>query len=169
MTYFLFVTTRLLLGLAWLLLLISMVLPQVQVIYHGQNQGVVNGFFAAIAALVLGLNFLLSFSWYGFNPLSTEMALILAIMLSDLLFIVSPLALIKPGLGKFIGPSLYWGLNVTCLVLFIMVTPQILHPPIVQGFINTFQPLPNLFLWISAQTLLTLAASTQLLRKYMVR
>ena len=157
--------TRLLLAMAWLLLLICMFLPQVQIIYHDQIYGPLDGFFVAIAAFVLGLNFLLTFQ-YSYAPFSFESIIILAIMLSDLLFIVSPLALIKRGAGNLIGPSLYWTLNVMCLMLFVLATPQILNA---QVSINGIQLLPNLLLWLSAQTILTLSASTQILGKYSLR
>lgn len=165
MAHTFFGITRLLLAMAWLLLLICMFLPQVQVIYHDQIYGPLNGFFVAIAAFVLGLNFLLTFQ-YLFVSNSFEPIIILAIMLSDLLFIVSPLVLIKRRAGNLIGPGLYWLLNVMCLMLFILATPQILNA---QVSINGLQLLPNLLLWLSAQTILTLSAGAQILDKYSLR
>ena len=163
MTHTLFGITRLLLGIAWLLLLICMFLPQVQVNHHDQIYGPLDGYFVAIAAFVLGLN--LTFQ-YSYASSSFESIIILAIMLSDLLFIISPLVLIKRGTGNLIGPIFYWALNVVCLILFVWVTPQILTAQ-VSG--NGIQLLPNLLLWVSAQTILTLAASTQILDRYSLR
>jgi hypothetical protein len=61
MTHLLWSITRILLAIAWLLLVIGMFLSQVQIIYHGQNWETHNGFFVTGAAFFFGLIFLLSF------------------------------------------------------------------------------------------------------------
>ncbi len=104
------------------------------------------------------------------RPASSALAVVsFAIALNVLLFIASPFTLIKLKAGNLTHKSVYWILNVVCLILFVPAIPQILKPPDTQdGMIASYYQLllPNFFLWLAAQVALTLASSARLLGEY---
>jgi hypothetical protein len=160
----LFTITRILLVIAWLFLLRCMFLPQIYVSFPGQAQGPLLGSWVALTVFVPGLYMLSSLNT------SAEKIFILAIILSDLLFLVSPLILIRLRAGNLIDPIIYWSLNIVCMLLFILLTPQIFYPPNFQNHgMMELRPLPNLFLWLTAQTILTLAVTTKIIGRYAIR
>lgn len=163
----LFVTARILLAIAWLLLLVCLFIPQVKIVNQGYYNDLFNGFMVAAAAFVYSVLGTLSF----FTTRSAPSALVIvsfAVALDILLFIASPLALIKLKAGDLTQKSVYWILNIVCLILFVPAIPQILKPPDMQnGMIAVyFQLLPTFFIWLAAQVALTLAASARLLGEY---
>lgn len=163
----LFVTARVLLAIAWLLLLVCLFIPQVQIVNRGYYNDLFNGFIVTAVAFIYTVLGILSFSTMRSAP-SAQVIISFAVTLNVLLFIASPFALFKPKAGNLIHKSVYWILNSVCLVLFVPAIQQILKPPDTQdGMIASyFQLLPNFFLWFAAQITLTLAASARLLGEY---
>ncbi|MEK7443023.1 MAG: hypothetical protein AABZ78_19615 [Chloroflexota bacterium] len=166
----LFVTARILLAIAWLVWLIFLFIPQVEFVVHGSSSynNLFNGFVVTAAAFFFMLLEILDFS--TMRPASSALAVVsFAIALNVLLFIASPFTLIKLKAGNLTHKSVYWILNVVCLILFVPAIPQILKPPDTQdGMIASYYQLllPNFFLWLAAQVALTLASSARLLGEY---
>lgn len=156
----LFLTARVLLVIAWLLLLICMLIPQARIVYYKTHPDLVNGMGVAVFAFIFAL-------WEIISIITTrsahsEMEVIFAIVLNVLLFIASPFTLIRLKASNLAYKSIYWILNVVCLILFVLAIPQILSSS--DGLV--IQLLPNLFLWVAAQLALTLSASARLLGEY---
>jgi hypothetical protein len=163
----LFTTAHVLLAIAWLLLLVCLFIPQVQIVNQGYYNNLLNGFMVTGAAFVYTILGILSFPTMRSAPSAPEIVSF-AVALNVLLFIASPFALIKLKAGSLTHTSVYWILNVVCLILFVPAIPQILKPPDTQnGMIASyFQLLPTFFIWLAAQVALTLAASARLLGEY---
>jgi len=158
--------------LAWVLLLICMFLPQGGFGFGLHSAGsviVINGLELAIAAITLGPPLIiLTLLPSLLNPImifSSPIPLVIAISMSDLLFIASPFILRRflPTSKKMRNVWLVYALlNLVCVILLLLI---ILTMPIV-GHIDpnneSNQLLPGFVVWVGAQVALTVAATAKL-------
>ena len=152
-------------GLAWLLLLICMFLPQGG---QGGTYGtfIETGLPLLIAGIPLGFSIItLTILPALLNPMvmfSSPMPLVVSIFLSDSLFILSPIILIRSlsapeKMNK--GWLIYTSLCIICMIAFgltILTTPLVAHIDPGNGEI---QLLPGFIVWAIAQVTLTIAAA----------
>jgi hypothetical protein len=165
-TYVLFIIAHVFFAFAWLLLLICMFLPQVQIRWYLETDySTLSGY------KVSGIIFMLSpyavlrlvehfFSGSFFDFIGGITSLPFVILMSNLLFIVSPFVLIKFKKRRLIFIYIYWILNIIYSILFPLALLYGLKEP--EGVIG-IRLLPNMFLWVGAQLMLTLSASARLL------
>ena len=159
------VVARILLGLAWLLLLVSMFLPQVGIMFYGYNEILLDGWeVAGLALLVAPLNLLALITG---RAIPAGQFISIPLFLSDLLFFASLFALLKFKSGRLAGRSIYVTLNLICVVLLALPLPQAVSH-LDPNISDKIQLLSGLFVWFGAQVALTLSASVQLLEAYLI-
>jgi len=160
-----FVVSRILLGVAWLLLVICMFLPQGGVIYR-DSQYSLNGWQVALMAPIFG-----PLSFFSIMTSSTTGSLLqttaVTIFLSELLFVASPVVLLMLNPGRLASRGIYALLSLICTILLVPLSLNVVSQ--LDPTTSELQFLPGLLVWAAAQDLLTLAAGLQLVQLYLVK
>jgi hypothetical protein len=164
------VVSRILLGLAWLLLLVCMFLPLGGVVYKDSSYSLYGWESAVMAPLFGPLSFLSLVRGETAGDHRLEIIAI-AVFLSELLFITSPFVLLVLRAGRLTSRSIYLVLNLICVTLLALLTPYIVSrlDPNTSQLQNAIHFLPGLWVWLGAQLLLTEAAAIQLVQAYLIK
>jgi hypothetical protein len=106
-----------------------------------------------------------------FGPAVGEAPLIAfgdAILLSELLFLASPIVLLALRPSHLISRIIYTILSLNCVIILALLTPTIVShlDPTTNAPI---QLLPGMLVWRAAQVMLTLAAGLQVVRAYIIK